>query len=100
MVYYISIIDIRREYYAPLSLFLIGKIMTAAKYQELYPVQHPIGVPVSKQILMVLRRNEKKNAQVVPEVYMISDQGQSLVRDKLLLQPTDRKQLKLKTSDG
>lgn len=63
-------------------------------------MKHPIGVDVTKQVLMVLRRNEKKGDQVIPEMYMISDQGQSLVRDKLLLPPTDRKHLKLKQSDG
>lgn len=63
-------------------------------------LNHPIGVEVSKQILMVLRRNEKKGDKVIPEMYMISDQGQSLVRDKLLLKPTDRKHLLMKQSDG
>ena len=60
---------------------------------------HPIGVQVSKQILMVLRRDSKKGDEVIPEVYMMSDQCQSLVRDGLLLPPSDRKLLKLKESD-
>lgn len=74
--------------------------MTAAKFQEMYPIKHPIGVQVSKQILMVLRRDDKKGDQVIPEVYMVSDQGQSLVRDQILLPPEDRKNLRLKTTEG
>lgn len=64
----------------------------------MFKVNHPIGVEVSKQILMVLRRDSKKGDEVIPEVYMISDQCQSLVRDRLLLPPTDRKFLRLKES--
>lgn len=73
--------------------------MQSAKFQEAYHVTHPIGVQVSKQILMVLRRDSKKGDEVIPEVYMMSDQCQSLVRDGLLLPPSDRKLLKLKESD-
>jgi len=74
--------------------------MQAARFQEAFQVKHPIGVDVSKQIIMVLRRDSKKGDEVVPEVYMMSDQCQSLVRDKLLLPPDDRKLLKLKESEG
>lgn len=74
--------------------------MQAAKFQEAYKVTHPIGVEVSKQILMVLRRDSKKGDEVIPEVYMMSDQCQSLVRDGLLLPPDDRKLLKLKETKG
>lgn len=63
-------------------------------------MKHPIGVDVSKQILMVLRRDAKKGDEVIPEVYMISDQCQSLVRDRLLLPPEDRKFLRLKETEG
>lgn len=71
-----------------------------AELQEKFKIKHPVGVDVTKQILMVLRKNEKNDGQVIPEVYMISDQCQSLVRDKLLLPPDNRKMLKLKQSDG
>jgi hypothetical protein len=74
--------------------------MQAARLQEAFQITHPIGVTVSKQILMVLRRDSKKGDEVIPEVYMMSDQCQSLVRDGLLLPPDDRKFLKLKESDG
>lgn len=73
--------------------------MHAAELQEQFKIQHPVGVDVTKQICMVLRR-KKDNDEVIPEVYMISDQCQSLVRDRLLLPPDDRKMIKLRQSDG
>lgn len=72
----------------------------AAELQERFKVKHPVGIDVTKQIIMVLRKNNKNNNEVIPETYMISDQGQSLIRDRLLLPPTDRKMLKLKQSNG
>jgi len=83
------------------DVFLTSEeVMQAARFQEAFQITHPVGVTVSKQIIMVLRRDSKKGDEVIPEVYMMSDQCQSLVRDGLLLPPDDRKHLKLKESDG
>lgn len=51
---------------------------------------------MSKQITIVLRANNEKNNEVTPEVYMVSDEFQSLVRDDLIKDSDDRKLLKMK----
>ena len=78
------------------SFLTSEQIIQAAKYQEMFKVKHPIGLDVSKQITIVLRCDAAKNNQVAPEVYMISDQCQSLVRDQLIDQPDNPKTLRIK----
>lgn len=79
------------------DMFLSSQeLLEAAKRQEMFKVRHPIGLDVSKQITIVLRCDQEKNNQVTPEVYMVSDQGLSLVRDGLVGEPEDRKHLKIK----
>lgn len=72
------------------------EMMKAAMMQERMRIEHPSGVMCSKQITMVLRGNEQG---VSPEVYMISDQGQSLVRDQIIEAPESRKFLKIKKDE-
>lgn len=79
------------------DVFLSSEEMIRSAFlQERFKVQHPCGVVVSKQITMVLRGNEQG---VSPEVYMISDQGQSLVRDQIIESPESRKFLKIKKDE-
>lgn len=79
------------------DMFLSSQeLLQAAKIQEDFKVRHPIGMDVSKQITIVLRCDNEKGSSVMPEVYMVSDQGQSLVRDKLVDEPDTRKHLKIK----
>lgn len=72
------------------------EMIRASLIQQRLAVQHPSGIPVSKQITLVLRGNEEG---VNPEVYMISDQGQSLVRDQVIESPESRKFLKIKKDE-
>lgn len=79
------------------DMFLTSEeIIQASKYQEMFKVKHPIGLDVSKQITIVMRCDAEKNNQVTPEVYMISDQCQSLIRDHLIETPSNPKTLKIK----
>ncbi len=72
------------------------EIMRAGALQEQHKVQHPVGIDVSKQITIVLRSDYKNNNQVTPEVYMVSDECQSLIRDNLVEVKDSRKYLHIK----
>lgn len=72
------------------------EMIRASLFQERFKVVHPCGVWVTKQITLVLRGNDKG---VNPETYMISDQGQSLVRDQLIEAPEERKYLKVRKNE-
>lgn len=77
--------------------FMTGREMIQAGiYQEQFKIAHPVGVDVSKQITVVLRADNSKNNEVTPEVYMVSDEFQSLVRDDLIQESEDRKLLEIK----
>lgn len=79
------------------DVFLTSQeVIQAAKYQEMFKIRHPIGIDVSKQITIVLRCDAANNNQVTPEVYMVSDECQSLVRDQLIEEPDNPKTLKIK----
>lgn len=58
--------------------------------------QHTSGYKVSKFISIVLRPGKKVKSDVLPEVYMVSDQAQILVKEGLLEQPESRKFLKIR----
>lgn len=48
---------------------------------------------MSKHITIVLRADNNNNNEVKPEVYMVSDECQSLVRDELIKEGDSRKKL-------
>lgn len=72
------------------------EMIEAAKFQEKFKVSHPVGIDVSKQITLVLRADNENGNTVKPEVYMVSDELQSLIRDELIDEPDSRKFLKIK----
>lgn len=51
---------------------------------------------MSKHITIVLRADNNNNNEVKPEVYMVSDECQSLIRDDLIKEGDTRKLLKIK----
>jgi len=62
----------------------------AAKLQEQHVVIHPCGYRVTKFITVVMRHSKD---EVVPDVYMVSDQCQALERDEIFTEPETRKEL-------
>jgi len=56
-------------------------------------VEHDSGYKVSKFITIVLRPNQTNNDEIIPDVYMVSDQAQSLEKDNVFGEPQNRKEL-------
>lgn len=76
------------------------EMQQASRFQEKFKVSHPVGIDVSKQITVVLRADNDNGNIVKPEVYMVSDEMQSLVRDRLIDEPESRKFLRIKKPEN
>ena len=95
----------------------------AAKYQEEFKTLHPSSYTVSKFITVVVRsenffilffygkiinfliyfanKAKKENSnEVVPEVYMVSDQAQALERDNIFTESERRRVLKIREPEN
>eukprot|EP01017_Pseudomicrothorax_dubius_P033291 TRINITY_DN4451_c0_g1_i3.p1 TRINITY_DN4451_c0_g1~~TRINITY_DN4451_c0_g1_i3.p1 ORF type:complete len:336 (-),score=77.01 TRINITY_DN4451_c0_g1_i3:127-1134(-) len=69
----------------------------AARFQEEHISVHPSGYKVSKFITVTIRTRKDDTGDVVPDVYMLSDQGQALERDNILEDSDKRKMVKIRT---
>lgn len=74
------------------------QVRFAAALQEEMGIRHSSGYPVSKFITIVMRQDKTNPAEVKPEVYMISDQGQTLEREGLFVDSGRRKFMKVRES--
>lgn len=62
--------------------FMTGEeLIQTADLQHRFAVHHPIGIDVTKQLTLILRDKEGK---VEPEMYMVSQQAQNLVKEGLI----------------
>jgi hypothetical protein len=71
----------------------------AAQLQEQFRVTHESGYSISNFVTVVLRPDRENEAEVKPEVYMISDQGQALHRAGLFLDSGSRGKMKVKVKE-
>ncbi len=67
------------------------EIRRAAKLQYEYEVDHPVGFKVSKQVTVVVKKNEWGETDF--EAYMVSDMAQALERDGVFGESKDRKKM-------
>ena len=67
------------------------EIRRAAKMQEDYAVDHPVGFKVSKQVTVVCKKNEFGETDF--DAYMVSDMAQALERDSVFGESKDRKKM-------
>ncbi|CAK63271.1 unnamed protein product (macronuclear) [Paramecium tetraurelia] len=72
------------------------ELRQAARYQQMHSIQHPEGCLVSKFLTVVLRTKKDNPDEVVPEVYMVSDQGQQLEQDGIFQNSERRKVLQVR----
>jgi nuclear protein localization family protein 4 len=71
-------------------------VKMAAGFQEQFRVTHESGYNISNFVTVVLRPDKDNEAEVKPEVYMISDQGQALHRAGLFVDSGSRSKMKVK----
>lgn len=67
------------------------EIKKASEYQHQHSVNHPSGCKVSKFVTVVLKPTD--DGSLTPHAYMVSDQGQALVRDNVLGDSDSRRHL-------
>jgi len=77
----------------PHSILTSYEVRIAARLHQLHVAEHHTGYKVSKFITIVLRPNQANNDEIVPDVYMVSDQAQALEKDGVFGEPQTRKEL-------
>ena len=74
-------------------------VRMAAQAQEKYKVPHESGYDISNYISVILRPRKENPAEVLPEVYMISDQGQALEKANLFVESGSRRKMQVRVKE-